>query len=103
MAFHRGIYDAARTALKRAYVEAIKLLNTNRASLESLTGALFKTRYLDRTEIADVLAKIPLALHGKAVAPSLQPADSTANRKSSPSTKQVSEAHDGTALTSNSP
>jgi hypothetical protein len=72
------LLDSLRSAvgrtIDRAYAAALDLLGQNRRALDALAGALFDAGYLDRGEIAAVLAQTPLSTKMTTDAPAVQAA-----------------------------
>jgi ATP-dependent Zn protease len=64
-----SLHSAVRQTIDRAYATALELLGQNRAALEALAHTLFAAGYLDRIEIAAVLAKAPLQTQTALVMP----------------------------------
>jgi ATP-dependent Zn protease len=72
------LLDSLRSAvgrtIDRAYAAALDLLGQNRRALDACAGALFDAGYLDRGEIAAVLAQTPLSTKMTTDAPAVQAA-----------------------------
>jgi len=66
--------SAVRGTIARAYAAALELLGQNQHALEALATALFGAGYLDRGEIAAVLAQTPLSTKLTTDAPAVQAA-----------------------------
>jgi ATP-dependent Zn protease len=64
--------SAVGHTLDRAYAGALKLLSTNRSTLDALADALFAGGYLDCGEIQAVLAKAHLKITDTTVVPPVQ-------------------------------
>jgi ATP-dependent Zn protease len=69
------IRQAVRLTIEQAYGADKEFLSHNRLALNSLAEALFSRGYLDRYEIDDLLAHVPLELP-----PARQPTSSTKRR-----------------------
>ncbi len=67
------LHDAVQATLDAAYARARDVLAANRPMLEALTEALFEAGYLDRAEIAAVVAAYPLAARAPAKEPQSGP------------------------------
>ena len=74
---------AVGTTIDRAYATALDTLRRNRHALDALAAALFSAGYLDRAEIAHVLAQTRLR------------AQATADEPAYPHSKRSKTAHDG--------
>ena len=57
---HPYLVTAVQTTLAAVYRQTKQLLSANRRSLDALATALFEAGHLERAEIAEILARIPV-------------------------------------------